>query len=541
MGALVSALNNAILQGNLAVSSCVLRTLIECVNANCVSAESLHGVLVSILNSSLTSGFGSGEFGLYLTLSSLISLSPKLASDPNFADLIQSAIEGGSLFVTPEYIARRELLSPVPGTPDRLETLVICLQSLRSTEWDSAVLIRPYLMDEAIATTLASSEDAHPMGSILTAFKPFVPPVFVQTGPGMGSLSEQWILEELMFNTISLFDKSVGECTKALLRIPVVHDQFEHVLVDVLISASLNISSVPRAFYHSVLHRATVLQESIKPVIPVALHGVPTEGCVDTEWLLADLISFLVGNNMPMPADLSQSILQKIASISIRTQFANSLQPKISSIPIEDPPMGAPFVEDTEAYRSMKEIVRIKDGSELEVLGALKSSVSSYPLFLHALLENGSRTITHLTRLLELYGSIVTNAHTHGFVASKSEGQEMLANTTFLFWKNNEFRLEKNIEIFLKNKMISSVNVADRIELSGEQKLVSYNLVRILMEYLISRKKDLEKELEERIGTDMYDTVSHELGLADSELETVRETLIQKADSNYLKWIQKTF
>ena len=532
---LVNALKNAILQGNLSIATSVLRTLVECMNSHCVSVDSVQVVLSDLLSASSSCP----EFGLYLLLSSLVCLSPNFSKDPRFADLIHSAIETASQLVSSSvYLSRRDFVCPtLSALPDRLETLIICLQSLRSLSWETDVLIRPYLM-EGISIP-DSPDDIHTLAPIAWKFGSstvnYIPSVFLLDD------DSNWILQDLISTTIDSFSLSVGECTKALLRIPVADPNFENCLVNVLISRSIGMTDVPKAFYHSVLHRATVLQESVKPVIREVIALVAPQLTTESEWQLAELVGFLLCNNFPLEGvQLANSLRNKIADVALRTQFANSLQDKLL-VEVTDPGMGVSMSDPPAEYQQMREIVRIKDGSELEVLGAIKAG-GSYRLFLHALIENGSRTITHLLRLLELYGSIISNSTTHGFVATRSESQKMLLDTIVAFWGNNDFRLEKTIDVFLRNGCINALDLAQRVIPVDIDRFVSLNLVRIVVEYLVDKKTNLTKQQEERIGTEMYDIVTQELEETETELNAVFETLFAKATSEEMqRWMVKNF
>ena len=561
IAALVNAFNSAVLRCDFQVASCVLKALVECGNANCVSAQSLHALLSQIVQKSLEAGFKNGEFGLCLVLSCLINLSPALAlRNSEFSELIHSAIEGASQFVTSsEYIARRDLVSPAAGNLDRLETLVVCLQCLRSADWETQVLLRPYLMDGiADQLTGVSVDNQHVLPAIDASKcvgKRHIPAVFLQTELAAEvselSLSERWILEDIMSSTIDAFSKSVGECAKALLRIPFVHPQFEQVLVDVVLSRSLesptSLTDVPRTFFVSCLHRASVLQETLKPCIEAGIKSLCNRQItVEAEWLLANSLNFLINNNMKLPMEGGR-VFEKFLAHAVRVQFTNSLlsrlpEPLHSQVPA-DPGFGTPLVSSDE-YQKIKEVVRIKEGSELEVLGVLKSMdhEDRYKFFVHALIENGARTLTHLSRLLDLYGSILTNAATHGFVSSKRHAQDLLAETLFQFWTNNDFRLEKSVEIFLRNGMIAPSDVAKRLPVD-ETRLVSLNLIRTLVDFLIERKSILATELEERIGTDMYEAVSHELSTVNSDLHSVLHSILVQTEGapEMKKWVVKHY
>jgi hypothetical protein len=550
---LYSELRYAIMENNLVVSCCLIRVLIECANTGCVSVTSVVAFLRKLLESCSKSGFRKSEFGLYLVISCLPWFSSQTVNNnAEVSQLIQSTLTLVSQLVTlGEYQQRRDLVSPLAGFPDKLESALNAVDSLKASGWENMVLIRPYmmegLMDQLPIPTpefihSVPTDDETLFDSIASGRK-FVPPVIISTATASGedqplSLAEVFLLQELLDNTVSQFHQSVGECGKALLRIPVIHSQFEPVLVDVLVSRSLMSTNLVPAYYHSLIHRCLVLQESLKPHLEAAIVLLSNQSLTeDKQFALADLMTFLLTNNTKLErlTEVPAVVLSKFMEVSIRLNFINSLQTKISeslqSFLPPEPGSGNGFNmsdSELEAYQQMKEVVRIKDGSEVEVLQIIQGQGDEgFRLFIHALVEN-ARTITHLLRLLDLYRNLVRTQ-----ARSDEEREAAILDAVFAFWSNNnEFRLEKSCDIFLSEGFVTPLGIVRRLNLL-ESKWSCYTMISLVVDFLVRRRASLIKKISESVDPPLELTKTD----TENQIAAVAKEVFARASPVVVEWM----
>ena len=180
-------------------------------------------------------------------------------------------------------------------------------------------------------------------------------------------------------------------------------------------------------------------------------------------------------------------------------------------------------------------MVRIKDGSEVEAVDLLAQiSGNAFKFFVHALIENGSRTVTHFTRLIDLYRGILQRAQ-------PEEREQVLLDAVFEFWGNNDFRLEKTVEILLREGFVTPMGVVGRIPMD-EAKLVTYNLVDVVVGGLVARRKKVAAELAESEEVmDKQEQLESQLGLIDTDLTSVVSELLAKSSHPLQKWIVKKY
>jgi hypothetical protein len=232
-----------------------------------------------------------------------------------------------------------------------------------------------------------------------------------------------------------------------------------------------------------------MLQESLKAPINEALVTLSTQSMTpEAEFLLADTLAFLINNNivpscLEAVASNNHRIITKTIEQATRIMFVNTLGTKLPEnlrqlLPSSEPESpsftDSADILNTEEYQRMKQVVRIKDGSEAEVVQVLKES-GNMKMFIMSLIENGSRTITHFLKLLELYSVIVGNSN---------EGRKLLVDLLFEYWSgaDHSAKLERYLQISLKQSIVDATYVADKVDISNEDSLTSYRLVEILMD-----------------------------------------------------------
>jgi hypothetical protein len=376
--------------------------------------------------------------------------------------------------------------------------------------------------------------------------KSWIPKVTVRTDDSL-NVADRFLLEELMNNTLDLFNMSVGECSKALLRIPFVHPAFESVLSDVVVSNALT-ARMP-GFYQSIMHRVMLLQESVRPTFESTLNAISSRPDVtpDIEFALADLLAFAFVNNVKLSSyeGISSSVCEKFLGLALRLAPVNSVQGKLEgsglrmdSVP--EPGQGMPF-ESSDEYSLVREVVRIKDGSDTEVIELLMNRIADkengFSLFVQALLENGSRTITHFTKLLELYKSVIQRSVDLGLVGSIEQRELILVSRIFAFWSNNSFRLEKTLDLLIHNDLIRVQAILNALPMDP-QSISTYNLIDIIVSHLISRKKHLAKEIEESV---INESLTQQLAEVQYTLSVTAATLLNNSPESVQRWIVRRY
>ena len=556
VASIYSELRYAINDANLEISLCLVRLLIECANAGCVAPVSVVGMLSQLLRSSLAVGAPDGSFGVYLVAGSVPWFSPNLAlNDGVVSGLIEEVVSEVTAFVTSSaYQARKGVVAIVSEVPDQLESAIEAIVAMKSSGWESEVLIRPYLMDgikenlQATAPEFVHSVPVDDSALYESAVgKSFVPQVFVRTESAL-PVTDRWILEETLSNLLSLFHLSAGECAKALLRVPFLHESFEAVLANVVVSRGISgLGKIPRAFYDSVAHRCLVLQESLVPgfedCVVLLSNGTMS---ADREFALAEMLAFVFTNNVKLNrlGDVSQSVVVKMLTFSLRLGFVNSVQGKLQEslhflLPGE-PGQGSPF-ELSDAYARVKEAVRIKDGSEVEVTDVLlknEPKSDAFKLFAQAMVETGSRTVSHFARLIELYKNVILRADELGLI-SAAEKEAVLLTTVIEFWSNNAFRLEKSCEQLVRNALVSPKTIVTMMSVDPES-LSTYKLIDIVMRALVASHEEAKKMLAEDSGM-QTDELSRNLAQAEHDLTECASALMEKSAESVQRWIVRNF
>jgi hypothetical protein len=296
-----------------------------------------------------------------------------------------------------------------------------------------------------------------------------------------------------------------------------------------------------------VLHRCAVLQESLKPRIEeVVIELSRQDLSADQQYALGDMLAFLFMNNLKFERmeEISEPVIAKMLNFAMRLAFINSVQAKLPEslhrlLP-EQPGQGAPF-ELTETYARVKDTVKIKDGSDGEVLDVLlgiEPRAQAFKLFAQALVENGSRTVSHTARLIELYRNVVLRAEELELVAP-GEKESILVMTVIEFWINNAFRLEKTCDQFVGAGFVSPNTLVGMMSVDPES-LSTYNLIDLVMRAVLSRVTAAKRALAEDSGM-QTDELSR--SLAESEhnaLECIR-TLLEKSPESVQHWFARKY
>ena len=545
---LYSELRYAVTDGNLEIACCLLRVLIECANAGCLSVSSVVTVLRNIYTASCAAGFSSGDFGLYLVGSSVCWFSPALAqNNPEVTSLVEEIEQGLEAWTsTPSYQSRKDIVSSIQGFPDQLESVIGAIKTMRTNGWESEVLIRPYLI-EGITIPSVEAEFVHSVPSDdsslyeLIVQQKFVPLVFYRRSTPL-TAGDQYILEETISSTLKLFGQSVGECAKALLRIPFLHSSFEAVLSDVVVSRSLYL---PGGFYQSTIHRIMLLQESVKPAFISTVSGILSlDLAADAQFALLETVVFASLNNISVLDIVEKFSVEKFTALAVRAMPANVIHSKLGlTYEVPEPGMGVAF-EPSDDYSRVREAVRIKDGSEVEVIellvNRLENREAAFGLFVQALVENGSRTVTHFAKLLDMYQSIIHRSMDLGLVSSIEQRELTIVSKIFGFWLgSNSFRLEKSLDQLLNANVLSVHSIITSMPIDAES-LTTYKLIQLVLGFLIRRRNATKKNLEEDGGM-RTEELSQQLGELEYTLAVTASTLLANSPESIKKWIVRNY
>jgi len=495
-----SELRYAIEDGNLEVACCLSRVLIECANTGCVSVSSVLHLVRNLYSAACSSGFSRGDFGLYLVTSSVCWFSPDLAlNNAEVSSLIDEIVLGAEAWTsTQSYQSRKDTSNPVPGFPDQLEAAIAAIKTMRQSSWESEVLIRPYMMEGLVLPNFEPEfihslpTDDSSLYESVTQNK-FVPSVYFRSSSVTLSESDLFLLEETFAATIYLPSETLCEKAKALLRVPFMHAAFEQVLADVIISMSLVLPIL--VLCQSLMDRVLWFRKSVKPAFENTVTGLlKTNLPSDTQFALMETLfefTFLnclaITGIVPVLADTG--VMEKFLQAAVRVMPANAIQAKLGAegVQVSEPGQGQPF-ESSDEYSMVREVVRIKDGYEVEVIECLINRIDdknrAFELFVQALIENGARTITHFVKLLELYASVILRSVELGLSPSIEERERVIVQKCFAFWTHsNPFRLEKTLECLLGWGLVSAHTVITSMPIDQDS-LVTYDLIELVMGFL---------------------------------------------------------
>jgi hypothetical protein len=195
---------------------------------------------------------------------------------------------------------------------------------------------------------------------------------------------------------------------------------------------------------------------------------------------------------VPVLADTG--VMEKFLQVAVRVMPANAIQAKLGTerVQVSEPGQGQRF-KSSDEYIMVRGVVRIKDGSDVEVIECLINRIDdknrAFELFVQALIENGARTITHFVKLLELYASVILRSVELGLSPSIEERERVIVQKCFAFWSHsNPFRLEETLRCLLGWGLVSAHTVITSMPIDQDS-LVTYKLIELVMGFLV-RKGD---------------------------------------------------
>ena len=305
-------LRAAIQGGRTANTQLLMRFLVSLANTGVVGVNGVLEFLKELmgLSRSLAPNKG-GDFGCFMVLAQLPFLGAAAyqqaketvdgllaeaakhleSRDPKWKSLLQTTAAG-------------ELL-------DRLEEIHKGLQGLSSNGWSSQVVLHvpgtqaaaaglagmPELKFDMTAEDFSKTRPRQPVpivaAKLLTAQ--------MDAGESL-SAADRWVLEDYVLLTVELFSSDVEECSKQLLRIPVLHPHFEAIVVEILFCQMLQLPAPRLAplFYSRLMEVCAEKQSSMKKLIDEAFQSLfrsltdLDEDCLD---VLADAFACRLSNN----------------------------------------------------------------------------------------------------------------------------------------------------------------------------------------------------------------------------------------------------
>lgn len=229
-----------------------------------------------------------GDLGVFLALAALLFLSPAAHS------LVSERVAELMALARP-YVAARDarwkpLLRVLKGEdlPDRLEALMAAATSQERASWTAQVIqyvpgFQPSLEGKAGMPPLSPlGITAQDVRKGLRLQVPLISSrILTRTLEGDGaddqmSEHDRWVLEDYLLLTIEMFGKDLEECSKQILRIPVLHPHFEAITVETIFSQMLRLPSPPQLplFYIRLLEAIGEKQHSCKELISKAFNAL---------------------------------------------------------------------------------------------------------------------------------------------------------------------------------------------------------------------------------------------------------------------------
>jgi len=223
-----------------------------------------------------------GDLGIFLMLSSLPFLSA--ASHANIDEKVNAMISKADAYLNSREARWKPLLRILKSEeiPDRLEALAGAVRSMKQTGWNSQSVLHvpgfePNLQGGSSFSELAAlgvSADEIRKNKI-RFHVPLVSSRFLTCHAEVDGADDhladhdRWVLENYILMTIEMFGRDVDECAKHILSIPVMHSQFEIIVVETVFSQMLRLPSPPSLplFYSRLLEAMMDKQNSTKAIV----------------------------------------------------------------------------------------------------------------------------------------------------------------------------------------------------------------------------------------------------------------------------------
>ena len=446
----------AVKTGDMSVSRQLLRGFVELANSRAVKATSV----ISMLR--LLASLGS-DCAVFLTATTLPFIGKKVSEV--FSEDISA------IFVECEnHVKHRKSVDDFQKTIDSIRQLLV----------EPANLVRPYEMEglvdkidlfpeEQLLVIPGLSDSA--VSSIKSRTFILVPPTATEPN--------DWILKDLLVRTIHAFSAHVGECGRQLIRVFGEEPARADLLVEILMSGIFaSVSSHLPIFYFRLASVLGSMSPAFKSLweaeLIKSINSAPSSSR-DAELILAEGIAWQVTQEkyqFPYTAlDLTNPASVEIAKIAfgdafLRLSFHQNLKHRLPSFLYDMLPATPPGpVEDdsevnSDVFRGFREAVKVRDGTPEMVASLVGNDEARFRIFVRALLHNGSKTPTHLGKLVSVYASVLRGWE--GW-----EGEPVVLEEVGRFWEKYPQRLEETIASLLRNQVVGLEAVVRRFGVAG--------------------------------------------------------------------------
>ncbi|CAJ1432083.1 unnamed protein product [Effrenium voratum] len=305
----VDELRAAVLDCKMGSTQLLLRFFVFLANTSVLGVAAVLNLLHEVL--SLSEGLKpskGGDFGVFMALAQLPFLSQEAYQQGKAK--VHSLMAAAQRYLASRGAHWKPLLQLWKGDrPDRLEELFAAVQQQQKDNWSLKVVLhvpgfRPSAdgMAEMPAIALGISREefrkSRKLQVPLMSFHLLTDPSEEVPMP----TKDRWVLEDYILLTVEMFAKDVDECSKQILRIPVLHPHFEAITVETLFSEMFRLPATAflPLFYYRLLEACAAKQASMKQLIDQAfqalIHKVQDmdEECM---YALAEAFACHVANN----------------------------------------------------------------------------------------------------------------------------------------------------------------------------------------------------------------------------------------------------
>ena len=270
--------------GDFAATQLLLRFLVFLANTGVLGVSPVVDLLLGVLG--LSEGLRpneGGDFGAFASLAQLPFFSP--ATFQLGKEKIKKLIAAGEKHVAKRDAVWKQALKIFKSQDslDRLEELLQSVKKLSKENWSMQVVLHvPGFSPSASGmegmpgiSLDVSAEEFRKSGVKLQI--PLMAARFL-TKPHDGAMTgaDRWVLEDYILLVVEMFAQDVQECSKQILRIPVLHPDFEAITVETLFSQLLQL---PRPtflplFYCRLLEACAEKQNSMVKLVEEAFQSL---------------------------------------------------------------------------------------------------------------------------------------------------------------------------------------------------------------------------------------------------------------------------
>ena len=514
-------LGECVQAGNFIATQLLLRFLVFLANTGVLGVLAVVDILLQMLALSHNLQPKDGDFGFFAALAQLPFLSS--AAYDLGKEKILKLITAGE-----KHVAARDAERWKPAlrifksqtSSDRFEELVHSVKQLSRDKWDVQVVLHVPGFSPS-----ASSLPGMPEISLGVAPEDFrQSPVKMQvplmsarllTEAHEGELSpaERWVLEDYILLVVEMFAEDVQECSRQVLRIPVLHPDFEAIAVETLFSQMLRLPSPSYLplFYCRLLEACAEKQDSMIKQIEQTFQSLfrkvsdMDDECLDQ---LAEMFACHLANTAyqadwkifagdevtPQVQHFARRAMDCLQQLSEYQNMLSRLpQAMCTYAPPEPlPASGLPVVSKPQFGRFIN-LIRLKDANAEKVLRYCdwlmkpiengngddgpaqkrpRLEVEEFGeapvvpltldevagLVMSVMLQQGHKTPTHMAKVLDGNEQVLLKLKPTDENCSSFE--QILLKSVFEFWKASGLRLEITLDSLIQRKVISPEAVA---------------------------------------------------------------------------------